>query len=47
MRIERDAPAACPGCGKQALRPIDATEELVRLAGQRDCTVEVVEYCTR
>jgi len=45
MRIERDAPAACPECGKQALRPIDATEELVRLAGQRDCPVEVVEYC--
>ncbi len=45
LRIEREAPAACPECGKAAVRSIDATEELVRLAGQRDCPVEVVDYC--
>ena len=45
MRIERDTPTTCPECGKRALRPIDAREELVRLAGQQDCPVEVVEYC--
>jgi len=45
LRIEPDAPAGCPECGKRALRPIDATEELVRLAGQRDCPVEVVDSC--
>lgn len=45
IRIERDAPAACSECGKAAVRPIDATEELVRLAGQKNCPVEVVDYC--
>ncbi len=45
IRIERDAPAACSGCGKAAVRPIDATEELVRLAGQQNCPVEVVDSC--
>ena len=45
MRIEAYAPASCPECGKQALRPVDTREELVRLAGQRDCPVEVVEHC--
>ena len=45
LRINCDAPASCPECGKQALRPIDTREELVRLAGQRDCPVEVVEHC--
>ncbi len=45
IRMERDAPAVCPGCGTAAMRPIDATEDLVRLAGQQDCPVEVVDYC--
>ncbi len=43
--IEHDAPAACSECGKAAVRPIDVTEELVRLAGQQNCPVEVVDYC--
>ncbi len=45
MCIEGDAPAACPECGKEAVRLVDTKEELVRLAGQRDCPVEVVDYC--
>ena len=45
IRIEHDAPAACPECGKKAVRLIDAAVELVRLAGQQDCPVEVVEHC--
>ncbi len=45
IRIEHDEPAACPECGKKAVRLIDATVELVRLAGQQDCPVEVVEHC--
>lgn len=45
IRIEPDAPAACPECGKKAVRPIDAAVELVRLAGQQDCPIEVVEHC--
>jgi protein required for attachment to host cells len=45
IRIERDAPTACSECGKAAVQPIDATEELVRLAGQQNCPVEVVDYC--
>jgi len=45
LHIERDVPAACPQCGKATLRPINAAEELVRLAGQQNCPVEVVEYC--
>jgi protein required for attachment to host cells len=44
-RLEPRAPAACPKCGMQAVWPIDATSELLRLAGQRDCPVEVVDYC--
>ena len=45
IRIEPDAPAACPECGKKAVRPIDAALELMRLAGQQDCPIEVVEHC--
>ena len=43
--LERDAPAACPECGAKAVRLIDAAVELVRLAGQQDCPIEVVEHC--
>ena len=45
MRIEAYAPASCPECGKETVRPVETKEELVRLAGQRDCPVEVVDYC--
>ena len=45
IRIEPDAPVACPECGKKAVRTIDAAVELVRLAGQQDCPIEVVEHC--
>ena len=45
IRIEHDAPAACPECGKKAVKPVDAPAELVRLAGQQDCPIEVVEHC--
>ena len=43
--IELNAPAACHECGRKAVRPIDAAVELVRLAGQQDCPIEVVEHC--
>ncbi|MBK5103034.1 MAG: host attachment protein [Burkholderiales bacterium] len=43
--IEHDTPIACPECGKNAVRPIDVAAELVRLAGQQDCPIEVVEHC--
>jgi rubrerythrin len=45
VRIEHDEPAACPTCGKNAVKPIDVTVELIRLAAQQDCRVEVVENC--
>ncbi|MBY0269209.1 MAG: host attachment protein [Burkholderiales bacterium] len=45
LRIEPHAPAACPECGKQSVQPVDATVELVRLAGQQDCPIEVVDHC--
>jgi hypothetical protein len=45
IRIEPDTPAACPECGEAAVQPVDAREELARLAGQQDCPVEVVEHC--
>ena len=45
IRIEHDTPAVCPKCGKAAVQPVDAKEELARLAGQQDCPVEVVEHC--
>lgn len=44
-RLEPRMPATCPECGMQAVWPIDAASELVRLAGQRGCPVEVVDYC--
>jgi len=33
----------CPECGASTLRPLDVREALVRLAGQSECLVEVVE----
>jgi len=45
MRIEPKAPAACPECGKAGPRTMDTAAELVRLAGQQDCAVEMVAHC--
>jgi protein required for attachment to host cells len=45
IRIAHHAPAACPECGKKSVQPVDATVELVRLAGQQDCPIEVVDHC--
>jgi len=45
IRIEHDAPTVCPECDSKAVRSVDAADELIRLAGQRDCPVEVVEHC--
>jgi len=45
IRIEHQAPAGCPECGKKSIRPVDVTVELVRLAGQQDCPIEVVDHC--
>jgi protein required for attachment to host cells len=45
MRIEQKAPDACPECGKETARLIDPMAELVRLAGQQDCPIEVVAHC--
>jgi hypothetical protein len=44
-RIERDPPRArvCPGCAKAQMRPIDAREEMVRLAIRSGCRIEVVD----
>ena len=35
--------SVCPHCGEPAVRPLDAKEALLRLAGQLECPVEVVE----
>lgn len=43
--FEASVPARCPKCGKAEAHPIDVRETLVRLAGQQDCPVEVVEHC--
>jgi protein required for attachment to host cells len=45
IRIEHEVPHACPECGKHTLRLIDPMAELVRLAGQQDCPIEVVAHC--
>ena len=45
IRIEHHAPAACPECGNKSIQPVDATVELVRLAGQQECPIEVVDHC--
>lgn len=38
------APGACPRCAHLPLRQFDIKEEMVRLAGQTGCLVEVVEH---
>jgi len=45
IRIEHHAPAACPECGNKSVQRVDATVELVRLAGQQECPIEVVDHC--
>lgn len=45
IRIEHHAPAACPECGSKSVQPVDAMVELVRLAGQQECPIEVVDHC--
>ena len=34
----------CPRCGEAAVRPLDVREALLRLAGQLERPVEVVEH---
>ncbi len=43
--IGTEAPetSVCPQCDKPAVRPLDVREALLRLAGQSECQVEVVE----
>ena len=45
IRIAHPAPAACTECGKKSVQTVDATVELVRLAGQQNCPIEVVDHC--
>ena len=45
IRIEHQEPPACTECGRMSVQAIDTTIELVRLAGQQDCPIEVVEHC--
>ena len=42
--IEAPETSKCPKCGKSTVRPLDIKEELLRLAGQRERPVEVVEH---
>ena len=39
---DRDKPAKCPACGSAELQELDVKEELVRMAEQQGCSVEVV-----
>lgn len=41
---EPPATSGCPQCRKSAVRPMDVREEALRLAGQLERPVEVVEY---
>lgn len=43
--IGTEAPenSVCPQCDEPTVRPLDVKEELLRLAGQSECQVEVVE----
>jgi len=41
--IEAPETSKCPQCGEFAVRPVDVREELLRLAGQSERQVEVVE----
>ena len=45
IRIGHQTPAVCPECGKKSVQPVDTTAELVKLAGQQDCPIEVVNHC--
>jgi len=45
MDPEGDKPAECPACGSAELQELDIKEELVRMAEQQGCTVEVVNEC--
>jgi rubrerythrin len=45
IRTDRNVPDVCPECGIKEVHAIDTTETLVRLAGQQDCPVEVVDHC--
>jgi protein required for attachment to host cells len=45
IRIEHTVPDVCPECANKTVRLIDPMAELVRLAGQQDCPVEVVVHC--
>ena len=42
--IEPPETSVCPQCGALAARPMDIREAVLRLAGQLECTVEVVEH---
>lgn len=42
--IELPKSPVCPQCGALAARPLDIREAMLRLAGQLECTVEVVEH---
>ena len=41
--IETPESAVCPCCAAESVRPQDTRESILRLAGQSDCAVEVVE----
>ena len=43
--IGTEAPetSVCPKCGESTVRPLDVREALLRIAGQSECPVEVVE----
>ena len=40
---EASETSVCPQCGKPTMRPLDIREAILRLAGQAECPVEVVE----
>lgn len=42
--IEPPETSACPRCDTLTARPMDIREAILRLAGQLECTVEVVEH---
>jgi hypothetical protein len=42
--FEPPATNTCPRCSASAVRPMDIREEILRIAGQLECTVEVVEH---
>ncbi len=42
--IEPPETSTCPQCGKSTVRPLDLKEALLRLAGQLELPVEVVEH---